>query len=190
MLIGLNKSLAGGMAAALCLLAGCATNSGTGGKYREPSVFVAAEHPEVRCVAVMPFQAEMQLIGASISDMFVTEMMRFGRYEFIERGQLDNVLGETEISLSGLTSGQAAQVGQMLGADAVVVGTVSEYGTVAQRGHTLPVAGINVRMIESNSGRILWSVDNAARGDRRSTLAQHARSVVKSMTDALYQQLK
>ncbi len=173
-------------------LAGCA-QTGPAGHFgssgRNANVFVTPEQRNVQTVAVLPFQAATELIGSSVSDMFVTELLRMHRYQLIERGQLSGVLGEAEVALSGLTSGQAAQLGQMAGADAVMIGSVSEYENIAQRGRALPVVGVSVRMIDSGSGRILWSVDHAERGSRGSTLAEHARAVVHEMTAALYRQV-
>ncbi len=141
-------------------------------------------------VAVMPFRAATELIGTSVSDLFVTELMKIGRYELIERGQLANVLGETDVQLSGLTQGQAVQVGRMAGADAVVIGTVSEYENIAQGGRTLPVVGISVRLIDTTTGKVLWSVDHAGRGRGGETPAQQARVIVRDIVTALNRQLK
>lgn len=179
-------------AVALLGLAGCA-QTGPAGHFgsagRNANVFVTPEHRSAETVAVLPFQAATDLIGSSVSDMFVTELLRMHRYQLIERGQLSGVLGEAEVALSGLTSGQAARLGQMAGADAVIIGSVSEYENIAERGRSLPVVGVSVRMIDSTSGRILWSVDHAERGARGSTLAEHARAVVHEMTAALYRQI-
>lgn len=124
-----------------------------------------------------------------MSDLFVTELMKAGRYELIERGQLSNVLGETDIRLSGLTQNQAVQAGRLAGADAVVIGTVSEYENIAQGGRTRPVVGISVRLIEANTGHVLWSVDHAGRGNKGETPAQQARVVVREMVQALNRRL-
>jgi hypothetical protein len=125
-----------------------------------------------------------------VSDQFVTEMMKQTRYELVERAQMSGVLGETEVALSGLTAGQAAQLGQMAGAQAVIIGTVSEYETVALGGRSYPVVGITIRLIDCGTGKILWSVDHAARGGRNDTLAQHSRKVVHDMAVALNRHLR
>jgi len=160
--------------------------AGTG----NPNVYVSPDIEGIDQVAILPFKAATTLIGSSVSDMFVTEVMKMNRYELVERSQMSGVLGETEVSLSGLTSGQAARLGQMIGADGVILGTVSEYEKVAMGGRTFPVVGISVRMIDSSTGKILWSVDHAARGGRGSTLAQHVRAVVRDMAGALNQELR
>ena len=177
------------------LLAGCVTDSGTGGRGSggsgtgAPNVYVARGAEDVQKIAVMPFRAATELVGSSVSDLWVTELLQMGRYDVMERSQMSAVLGETEVSLSGLTSGQAAQVGQMIGAEAVVLGTVSEYEKVAMGGRTYPVVGISARMIDAQTGRILWSVDYSARGSSSSTLSRQARAVVQSMAQALNHQL-
>ncbi len=178
----------------VCLLAGCASPTGPAAHFRgtgeSANVVIRPGHESVRCVAVLPFRAPTELNGNAVSDMFVTQILKMQKYDLIERSQLANVLGEAEVSLSGLTAGQAAQIGLMAGADAVIIGTVSEYETVAYRGNSLPVVGVSVRMIDANSGRILWSIDHAARGARGSTLAEHARAVVLEMVGALYFNLR
>lgn len=184
------------MAWAIMLLAGlsgCASPSGSssgGAGTDEPNVYVAREAKGIDKVAILPFKAATTLIGSSVSDMFVTEVMKMNRYELVERSQMSGVLGETEVALSGLTAGQAAQLGQMVGANGVIIGTVSEYESVAMGGRTYPVVGITIRLIDSGTGRILWSVDHAARGAKGSTLAQHSRAVVQKMVLALDRQLR
>ena len=175
------------------MLAGCAAPSGSssgGAGTGEPNVYVAREARGIDKVGILPFKAATSLIGGSVSDMFVTELMKLDRYELVERSQMAGVLGESEVALSGLTAGEAAQLGQMIGANGVILGTVSEYENVAQGGRTYPVVGITIRLIDSKTGKILWSVDHAARGNRGDVLAQHARIVVKQMTSALAQHLR
>ena len=90
------------------------------------SVHNVAINNNVRKVAILPFKAATELIGLSVSDMFVTEMMRAGRYALVERSQMTQVLKEAELALTGLTAAGAIEVGKMLGADGVIVGTVDQ----------------------------------------------------------------
>ncbi|NLB68996.1 MAG: hypothetical protein GX804_04855 [Lentisphaerae bacterium] len=169
-------------------LTSCTTPAGSssgGVGTGRPGVFVSPQALQITNVGIMPFKAATTLIGDSVSDQFVTEMMKLGRYDLVERAQMTGVLGETEIILSGLTAGEAARLGQMAGAEGVIIGTVSEYETVARGGRTYPVVGISVRLIDCNSGKILWSVDHAAQGGRNDTLARQSRKVVHDMALAL-----
>ncbi|MFO7536349.1 MAG: CsgG/HfaB family protein [Kiritimatiellia bacterium] len=151
------------------------------------NVYVVAGPSPIRKLAVLPFKAETELIGGSVSDMFVTELLRAGRYELVERSQMAKVLGESELALAGLSDARAAEVAGMLGAEGVLLGTVDEYGTSAYRGHPYPVAGISVRMIDCSNGRVMWSADLAKRADSKgAVLSSHARSVVHEMMAGLY----
>ena len=152
------------------------------------NVYVAPYAADIQKVAIMPFKAPTELIGMSVSDLFVTEMLRAGRYTLVERSQLARVLNESELSLAGLSDAEAIQVGAMAGADAVIVGTVPEYSTVAKRGKTYPVVSISARLIDCETGEIVWSTDLAVRSrSKNMAISEHARNVVHQMTAALYQ---
>ncbi len=168
--------------------AGCGTPGA--GDVSGPGIFVSPAHKAIRKIAVMPLKAPTELIGTSMSELVANELMRMGRYEVVERSQLSNVLKESEVALSGLTAGQAAELGQMLGADGVVIGTVSEYENVAYRGRTLPSVGFAVRLIDCKTGKVQWSVDHVGRARAGGmTLAEQSRRVVREAAAALARQL-
>lgn len=183
-----------GAIGALALLAGCATDPERGYFMDTPSkanVFLAPGHAAIRKVAVLPFKAPTELIGTSVSDLFVTELLRSGRYELVERNQLSQVLSEKELALAGLSASKAVEAANMVGADGVIVGSVSEYETTARRGATVPVAGVAVRLIDCKSGAIVWSVDLADRAEESGTsLSEHGRHVVHEMIAGLYQRME
>jgi len=176
---------------ALCL-SGCASQSDSyfNGS-TDANVYVAPGQQAIKKVAIMPFKAPTELIGASVSDLFVTEILKSGKYELVERSQMSQVLGETELALSGLSESKAAEVGALAGADGIIIGTVDEYGSTASRGHAYPVVGISVRMIDCKKGKIMWSVSLAEKaGSKSTTLPQQARSVVHGMMAGVYQNWK
>jgi curli biogenesis system outer membrane secretion channel CsgG len=180
-----------GLSLAVLWLAGCASPQDKYFLETETSsnVFVSDADAKIDKVAILPFKAPTELIGASVSDLFVTEMLKAGRYELVERGQMAKVLSESELALAGLSASKAVEIGAMMGADGVIIGTVDEYSTVAHRGRTYPVVGFSVRLIDCASGKVLWSVDHADKAkDKNITLPQHARKVVHEMMAALYKE--
>jgi len=185
----LLRRMLGGLLAAV--LAGCAS---PGDQYflsqeSDANVFVSGEDRQIDKVAIMPFRAPTELIGSSVSDLFVTEMLKSERYELVERSQMAKVLSESELALAGLSASKAVEVGNMMGADGVIIGTVDEYSTVAQRGRTYPVVGMSVRLIDCKSGKVVWSVDCARKAEMRDvTLPQHSRAVVHEMMSSLYRE--
>ena len=174
------------------LWAGCASPDGPrayfGRERSQANIYVASGPSDVERVAIMPLKAPTELIGSAVSDMLVTELLRAGRYYLVERSQMSQVLNEAEIAMSGLTEARAIELGNMLGAEGVIIGTVDEYGMVARRGRTLPVVGISIRLIDCRSGKVLWSADSAERADSdTASLSLHARKVVHGIVSGLFQ---
>jgi curli biogenesis system outer membrane secretion channel CsgG len=95
----------------LALAAGCASTAGTdpyfAARKSRANVYVAPERVDISKVAVLPFKGPTELIGASVSDLVVTEILRTRKYTLVERGQMANVLGETELALAGLSESKA-----------------------------------------------------------------------------------
>lgn len=180
----------------LLLTAGCCCFGGRKQAPAEPrpqlealggaSVHVTPIPSAIHSVAVMPFQAPTELIGRSTSDLFVTELLRSGRYELVERSQLAQVLNEAEVALSGISDSRAVELGNMIGADGVIIGTVDEYGTVAFKGKSKAVVGLSVRLIDCVSGRVMWSASYSATAkDETDPLSLHTRKVVRGTVIAL-----
>src|SRR5438876_5290753 len=68
-------------------------------------------------------------IGKGIANMLVTDLVRNGTYSVIERQALDKILGEQNFQTSGRADpSTAAQLGKMLGVDAVIIGAVTQFG--------------------------------------------------------------
>jgi len=133
-------------------------------------------------VAVMPFKAPVELAGASISDMFATEILKTYKYQLVERSQMEQVLGEQALGLKGVIENSVAiRVGKMLGVQGVIIGTVPEYGMRAVGSSELPSVGINVRMIDVETGAIVWSVTDSAIASKPISISAFARHLVESM---------
>ena len=186
------RRMAIGTAALAAMIVGCASPHDKYFKSTDSraNVYVAPyRQTDIDKVAILPFKAPTELIGSSVSDLFVTEILRSGKYTLVERGQMSKVLSESELALAGLSAAKAVEVGAMMGADGVIIGTVPEYGTLAHRGRPYPVVGITARLIDTKNGKVVWSADLAAKAEKRGvTLSEQARIVVHEMCAALYQQ--
>ena len=90
-------------------------------------------------------------IGKGVADMIVTDLVRNGTYSVVERSQLDRILGEQNFQQSGRADAStAAQIGKILGVDAIIIGSITEFGREDKR---LGVAG-NVRVGGIGIGRV------------------------------------
>src|SRR5215831_12054451 len=70
-----------------------------------------------------------QDVGKGITDMLVEKLVKDGKYSVIERKALDKILAEQNFSNSDRANpATAARVGQLLGVDVVIMGSVTKLG--------------------------------------------------------------
>lgn len=69
-------------------------------------------------------------IGKGMSDLLVKHLVQDGTYSVIERKMLDKILAEQNFSTSDRANpSSAAQIGKILGIDAMIVGTITQFGS-------------------------------------------------------------
>ncbi|MDA8100796.1 MAG: DUF1566 domain-containing protein [Nitrospiraceae bacterium] len=68
-------------------------------------------------------------ISRPLSDSIRREIIRSGRYEVIDRSNMDKILNEQAFQMTGCTQKDCAvEAGQMLGVGKIVIGTISKVG--------------------------------------------------------------
>ncbi|MDM7998352.1 MAG: CsgG/HfaB family protein [Acidobacteriota bacterium] len=68
-------------------------------------------------------------IGTGISDLLVEKLVNGGTFSVIERKALDAVLQEQNLSNSDrFDSNSAAKIGRLLGVDAIITGSITQFG--------------------------------------------------------------
>ena len=68
-------------------------------------------------------------VGKGIADLLVKNLVTDGTYSVIERKQLDKILTEQNFSNSDRANpASAAKLGKVLGVDAIIVGSITEFG--------------------------------------------------------------
>jgi curli biogenesis system outer membrane secretion channel CsgG len=68
-------------------------------------------------------------IGRGIADLLVRDLVKDGTYSVIERKAMDKILGEQNFSNSDRANpNSAAKIGKILGVDAIVVGSITQFG--------------------------------------------------------------
>jgi len=105
-------------------------------------------------------------------DVFVTELVKSGRFRVVEREQLQALMAEKNLTLSGdVDPSSAVKIGKLLGVNYLLTGAVTEYGTTDKSAHgsgigRLPgfsagkrtfVAALNARLIDTSTGEIVWA---------------------------------
>src|SRR5947209_19900426 len=70
-----------------------------------------------------------QDVGKGIADLLVDRLVTDGRYSVVERKAIHKVLAEQNFSTSDrVDANSAAKLGKILGVDAIVIGSVTQFG--------------------------------------------------------------
>lgn len=68
-------------------------------------------------------------IGEGLSDMLITSLVATGNFIVVERSEIEQVLTEQGLSMTGLVNSQSAtEIGGLLGVEILVTGSVTEFG--------------------------------------------------------------
>jgi curli biogenesis system outer membrane secretion channel CsgG len=102
-------------------------------------------------------------IGKGIADMLVTQMVRNGTYSVVERKQLDRILREQNFQQSGRADAStAAQLGRILGVDAIIIGSITQFGRDDKKlgvGGGVRVGGVGIGGIGRRSAKAVVGID-------------------------------
>jgi len=91
--------------------------------------------------------------GSVVSERVTTELIKLGKLKVVERKEIEKVLGELKLQVSGqLDQDSARKLGKMLGADLLVIGTMTELP-----GNKLE---LNVRLAGVESGEAYAAVSS------------------------------
>ncbi|MHB8881798.1 MAG: CsgG/HfaB family protein [Thermodesulfovibrionales bacterium] len=111
-------------------------------------------------------------IGEGMAEQLTTALIKTGRFVVVERRAMQDILGEQELGQTGVIKKEtAAKVGQVLGAQIIVRGVVSEFeqaesgggGGIGFGGFRIggrssnAHVGIDIRLIDSSTGQVLTS---------------------------------
>jgi curli biogenesis system outer membrane secretion channel CsgG len=129
-------------------------------------------------------------VGKGIADLLVTDLVKDGTYSIIERKALDKIMAEQNFSNSQRAdSTSAAKIGKLLGVDAIIVGSITEFGNETKKtnlgggggnwggfgvggiGHSNTKANvaINARVVNVDTGEILAVAEGKGESSRSST---------------------
>lgn len=106
---------------------GAATSQAPTGRKKRVAVF-DFDYATVRTNSAALFGTDID-VGKGIADLLVKNLVNDGTYSVIERKQLDKILAEQNFSNSDRANpASAARIGKILGLDAIIVGSITEFG--------------------------------------------------------------
>src|SRR5437764_8581643 len=129
-------------------------------------------------------------VGKGISDLLVTYLVKDGSYSVIERKALDKIMAEQNFSNSDRANpSSAAKIGKMLGVDAIIVATITQFGGETKNTgvggagggfggfglggfhhkKTKAIVTVDARMVDIDTAEILGVADGKGESSREST---------------------
>jgi len=129
-------------------------------------------------------------VGKGISDLLVRYLVKDGTYSIIERKAMDKIMAEQNFSNSDRANpNSAAQIGKLLGVDAIIVGSITEFGNETKNtnvggagggfggfgiggfGHkkSKAIVGIDARIVNIDTAEIMGVADGKGESSREST---------------------
>lgn len=177
----------GGMSVAALLVVSCAANPAGGppaqGGAPIPLANVATYPPYTgikKRLAVIRLENKIRTplpdpswqIGEGLTEMLTNELFKTGRFIMVERAALADLVKEQELGQTGLVRKEtAAKVGELLGAQLLVAGAVTEFeakssgggGGVGFAGFAMQLrsnsahVAVDIRLVDSSTGQILKS---------------------------------
>lgn len=172
----------------LLFMAGCATS-------HNPTPDTSNTAKQMKKVAVLPFYniTGQKDAGKIVSNIFVSEMFKSGRFHVEEPGNIAQFMIQERMETIGEIEMERLKIlGKRLGVDEVLTGTVEEFDDGRSSG--VPMISITARIIDSNSGRLVWSQQNKKRGDdyiivldlgEVRSVATLAQKVIKEMIETI-----
>lgn len=129
-------------------------------------------------------------VGKGIADLLVTKLVKDGTYRVVERKALDKILAEQNFSNSDRANpASAAKLGKLLGVDAIIVGSITQFGNETKNtnlggvgrsiggfgvggfGHkkSKAIVGLDARLVNVDTGEILGVAEGKGESQREST---------------------
>lgn len=129
-------------------------------------------------------------VGKGITDLLVKYLVKDGSYSVIERKAMDKILAEQNFSNSDRANPtSAAKIGKLLGIDAMIVGSITQFGNETKNtglggaggglgGYGIggfshkkskAIVGIDARIVDIDTGEILAVAEGKGESSREST---------------------
>lgn len=105
-------------------------------------------------------------LGTAASDILITELTKTGKFIVVERDKMDKLMAEQRLGMSGaIDPNTAAKMGKILGLNAIVTGSVSQFGVsttgsdylLVQTKKQVADATVNIRVVNTETGQVLYA---------------------------------
>ncbi len=161
------------------------------------SVRPAPEVTRFNRIAVFPLEnlSGAPEAGSRVTSILVSELYNSNLVNLVEPGEIQQFIIRSRIRVAAqLDLDTIRAASRELTADGIIFGSVNEYATITTDLGLLPAVSITLRLVDANSGEIVWSATHSLQGDykeivfgigRVNSLGVLSEIVVKDMVQAL-----
>lgn len=159
--------------------------SACGSAHRSEYLASEAARREIRKAAVLPLEnlTAAPDAGRVVAEEISAELTR-AKIDVVDRAAAESAFARLELTPGGAVDRLAARrLGEILGVDAVVIGTLAEATDGTTRpGPSRPTVGLSVRVVDVKSGNyLLAGTYTAAGGSNNAAAARAAGEIAKAV---------
>jgi len=146
----------------ILLAAGCAGTS-SNVVFRDQNM----DFGSIQAVAVLPFANFTRESQAAdrVRDVFMTMLQATGGVYVVPPGEVARGISRLSIERPTTpTTEEIVKLAKAVSADAVITGTVSEYGEVRSGSTSANVNSMSLQMMEAQTGRVVWTASSTKGG--------------------------
>jgi curli biogenesis system outer membrane secretion channel CsgG len=135
-----------------------------------------------RRVGVVDFQNKTAYgarLGTATTDILITELVKSGKFIVVERDRMNKLMEEQRLGMTGAIDPKtAAQVGKILGLNAIITGAISQYGVsttgadyfVGQTKKQIASCTVDIRVVDVETGQVIWA--DSGKGEATTSTGQ------------------
>jgi curli biogenesis system outer membrane secretion channel CsgG len=149
-------------------------------KQRElrPVQYHQAELSRIHSIAIVPFADapgnDTAGSGKAVVAEIANQLYRCRGVKVIERSRVAEIMNERDFQISQMDTDQAAQIGKIAQADAVLFGSLTQYEAQQEYSHggvgmisgggtkTKHRVGLNVRLVDVSNGEVIYAESGGA----------------------------
>lgn len=166
---GSIRAFVDGIAIAVSLLAAFVT-FGCG---NHPEYFRLNPEKNTARLAVMPLLNMSQYDRAEVvvTNALIVELLESELFEVVDPGLVETVVLEQRLRFTDrLPLGTLRKLAEQLNVEYLLLGSVNEFDFMSDQYGRLPCVSVSLRIVECNTGTIIWMATHSKRGDDAETV--------------------
>lgn len=120
----------------------------------------------VERVAVLPLEnlSGDRQAGVRATRLLVTELLATGAVDVVEPGEVRAAMERLSLRDTELTTDQITGLGESLGVQALLVGSVAQSESLRSGAVSIPVVTLDLRMLETETATSVWAATHTEKG--------------------------